>query len=170
MQLAADPELRTAAIRVAHWYHRIPSTAFWAASVLDNTLSQLRYYQRTEVLTDASFVGLVHSQIQQILTDQEKLAALGRKSDAPDAPEYALYHNEIAHINNTFLFVAPGIRIALATHDHPHVLITSDRRFTDYTQRSFDRLRMRATLLSNSAEAERTVFFQKLNRKLVGVG
>jgi len=169
--LLNDPDIRNASQEILHWYHQIPSTAFWTDSLLDNTLNQINYFLRTGVLTDQRFVKAMYDQIRLFLKDQQAAAQKGfkhldgKESKAMSA-EFNLYHNEIAHTSNTLLFVAYDTKISLTTHDHPNFLITSDPAFTNHTYDWFKRVRNRAVLLSNSGEKQRKVFFDGLAKKI----
>jgi len=114
--LLNDPAIQQAGQEILHWYHRIPSTAFWTDSLLDNTLTQINYFQRIGVLTDKPFVQAVYNQLRLLLNDQQVAAQKGgkyfdRKNPRAPSAEFNLYHNEIAHTSNTLLFVAHETRI-----------------------------------------------------------
>jgi hypothetical protein len=167
-RLVTDPETRQAADDILEWYNRMPSTAFWSESLLDNTLNQLHYFSRTGAMPGRQFAHTVLEQLRLLLDEQQTLAGLGHKH-APLPTEtpapYQLYHNEIAQTGNTFLLVAEEANICLTTHAHPHFLQSSDPAFTRHTLQWFLHLRSRAMLLSSSAEKHRKLFFDALQAK-----
>jgi hypothetical protein len=90
-------------------YNRLDSTEFWSLHILENTLGQIQYFMAENIFRDRSFPLLLMEQLSQLLTHQKSMAKSALKHrigqpPAADSGAFSLYHNEIAHTNNTFHF------------------------------------------------------------------
>lgn len=167
--LAVAPEMNLLRERILEGYNRMTSTEFWSLHLLENTLGQIRYFAEEGIFSDRSFPSLLFEQIAQLLAHQQSMAKSGRKHQRgrqlnSDAGAFSLYHNEIAHTNNTFLLAAEEASVVYSTFDNPNFLQTSDPAFVSYTQNWFDRLQKRSTSLTHGAERQRVRFFSVLEK------
>ncbi|GAB4499081.1 MAG: hypothetical protein OHK0019_35580 [Saprospiraceae bacterium] len=169
--LAANEEMNYLRTRILHCYHCWPSTEFWTLHMLDNTLSQIRYFSDQHVFRDNAFPARLLAQIGQLLEHQQKMAASGRKHlpnhpPEPDAGTFRLFHNEMAPSGNTLLVQSADRNAVYFTFDNPDFFQTSDLTFVAYAPRWFDRLQKRSTPLSGSAERQRVRFFKTLEKRM----
>jgi len=169
--LAVSEEMNYLRTRILHCYYRWPSTEFWTLHMLDNTLSQIRYFTDQHIFRDNTFPARLFAQIGQLLEHQQKMAASGRKHPPGQKPQrdagaFRLFHNEIAPTGNTFLVQSADKNAVYFTFDNPDFFQTSNLTFVAYAQKWFDRLLKRSTPLSGAAERQRVLFFKTLEKRM----
>ncbi|MBX2889502.1 MAG: hypothetical protein KF734_01120 [Saprospiraceae bacterium] len=169
--LAIDPAINHLRERILEGYHRLNSTEFWSLHLLENTLSQIQYFAEENIFRDHSFPVLLLEQISQLLGLQKSMAKnavkhhIG-KPPSKNAGAFLLFHNEIAHTNNTFLLTSREGSSVFSTFDNPNFLQTSEPAFVEYTKKWFGKLQKRSTSLTHGAERQRVRFFSKLEQRM----
>jgi hypothetical protein len=170
-ELTKDAEMNRLREQILAGYNRLNCIEFWPLHMLDNTLNQIQYFREEGVFSDQGFHVRLFEQISQLLAHQQEMAKHGQKhllkqSPGKDAGEFWLYHNEIAHTNNTFLLRSQVLSAAYFTFDNPNFVQTFDPAFVAYTQHWFDRLQKRSTSLTRGAERQRLRFFSLLEHRM----
>lgn len=169
--MTTDKEMNRLREQILDGYNRLTSIEFWPLHMLDNTIGQIHYFREERIFRDRSFSSLLFGQIAELLAHQQNMAKRAAKhlpEQVPeiDAGEFLLYHNEIAHTNNTFLLRSQEASAVYSTFDNPNFLRSTDPAFVAYTQHWFDRLQKRCTLLTHGAERQRMRFFSLLEKRL----
>lgn len=169
--MTGNKEMNRLRKQILAGYNRLPSIEFWPLHLLDNTIGQIQYFKEGKIFRDPAFAPLLFDQMSELLAHQQNMAKRAVKylpKQAPElnAGEFLLYHNEIAHTNNTFLLRSQEASAVYSTFDNPNFLSSSEPAFVAYTQQWFDRLQKRCTLLTQGAERQRVRFFSVLEKRL----
>lgn len=149
-------------------YCQLESCEFWSLNMLENTLNQIDFLAYEGGFAEKGMARLLCEQIQDLLLWQQAMAEHGRKMDQQGqaGAGLLLYHNEIAHTNNTFLLQAPNFRQAFFTFDNPNFGGSGSPLFCDYAEDWFSRLQRCSIRMSQEGEKQRFRFFEKLQARV----
>ncbi|MCC6463442.1 MAG: hypothetical protein IT260_23430 [Saprospiraceae bacterium] len=149
-------------------YTQLESYEFWPSYLLENTLSQIDYLAYQGGFADPQAPRRLYTYLNDLLLWQREMAACGRKLDTngQKMAGFTLYHNEIAHTNNTFLLQTPDFRQAFFTFDNPNFGASIDPEFCAYTQDWFNKLQHCSTRISLEGDKQRARFFDGLHHRL----
>lgn len=152
-------------------YNCLPSTEFWPASILNNSLNSIEYCKESAAFAHPSDAVLLKEQLATLVLHQKEMAKRGLKFNPDSLPDagagaFTLYHNEIAHTNITILLEWNKGRMAFATFDNPNFMHTTDVAFTQHAATWFSKLRKRSLLISKDGEKHRNRYFNLLQKQL----
>ncbi|MBK8965298.1 MAG: hypothetical protein IPM36_01205 [Lewinellaceae bacterium] len=147
-------------------YCQLESCEFWSLNMLENTLNQIDFLAYEGGFAEKGMARLLCEQIQDLLHWQQAMAEHGRKMDQQGqaGAGLLLYHNEIAHTNNTFLLQAPNFRQAFFTFDNPNFGGSGSPLFCDYAEDWFSRLQRCSIRMSQEGRNSVFVFLKNYKR------
>ncbi|MDB4539795.1 helix-turn-helix domain-containing protein, partial [Saprospiraceae bacterium] len=153
------------------YYRSLPNIELWNENVLNNTLNQIKYFVSIGLFEIPEEAILLCNKLSTIMRHVEQMAKEGKKffpGKEPEeyAPEFKLYYNEIAHTNNMLLIHTPIQSAVFSAYDNPNYIISSHQELVDYTLGWFNRVMDSSVPLSNDANKARTLFFNKLEKKI----
>ncbi|MCB0532733.1 MAG: hypothetical protein H6574_13720 [Lewinellaceae bacterium] len=149
-------------------YCDLPSCEFWTLHMLENTLNQIDFLAYEGGFAEPEMAKLLHEQLGSLISWQQQMAERGCKIDNTnrEGAKLLVYHNEIAHTNNTLLVQSATHRQAFFTFDNPNFGTSSSPVFCNYTADWFNRLQRCSIRMSREGEKQRFRFFEKLQHRL----
>lgn len=161
-------EIRDLCAELLDLYAALESCEFWPVHLLENTCNQIEFLIYEGGFASDSPPAVLYRQLLNLVDWQQAMAESGRKPDSrgrEQAP-FTLYHNEIAHTNNTFLLKTPDYRQVFFTFDNPNYGTSVDPAFCDYTENWFAKLQRSSIRISQEGEKQRLRFFSALRRRM----
>ncbi len=152
-------------------YRQIPSTQLWSLSIVDNTLTQIEYHLNSGSFEKPEDALLLCNRVLQLAEHMEQMAicgkkiAVGARADMGGA-ELELYHNEMLSTNNTIYVQSKVGRSVYTTISNPNFLRTSDDQMCNYTDEWFKNVIDKSRIISQSGEAGRRFFFDRLKKRI----
>jgi len=150
-------------------FDQMPTTEIWGNSVVKNTLNQICYYTESGVFKDIDCPLLICSQLKSVMQQLQNFAKCGIKKQANrknEETEFNLYHNEIAHTNNTVILKGKSSKSLFCTYDNPNFFFCRDEKFWDYSYDMFIKLKRRSIAISKDAEKSRMTVFNRIYRQI----
>jgi hypothetical protein len=147
----------------------MPTTEIWSSSVVKNTLSQLRYYTESGVFKNVDCPLLICNQLKSVIQQLQGFAKCGLKKQANSRNgevKFNLYHNEIAHTNNTVILKGKSSNSLFCTYDNPNFFFCRDEKFWQYSYDMFVKLRKRSIAISEDAEKSRMTVFNQIYQQI----
>ncbi len=157
--------------KVTKLYMNIPSYDVWNINIFDNTLSQIDYMVNIGAFRNLKDALTVCDKLIELISLMKYMAEKGKKGiskaniDASNIP-FELYHNEIAHTNNTVLAVSDEGRVIYTSFDNPNFLKSRDPNFGINSENWFKKLISRSSSISVNTERKRQWFFNYLEMKV----
>lgn len=164
---AEVPEL---ARTVQGLYEAIPSVEFWSPTLLDHTLSQLRYLDNSRGWQSEQHRDILWREVRELVEVGNRMAATGRKGRQGQGADFQLYRTDLMNHGVTAMVQWTGGQRVFTAIDSPNSLYTDDAVFTAHVAQWFRRLTHTAVPLAGSNESERRVFFTKVKQRLAEGG
>ena len=152
-------------------YNSVPSTGIWSDTIAQNTIQQIEYALEVDAFANPNDALLILDKLYELMVHVQRMAEYGKKFSIGHNPsehhvEYQLYHNEMFHLSNTITVRTPKDRMTFTTFSNPNFLLTTDKRFCDYTDDWLDRVIARSTSLTRQNERARMTFFNPIFKKI----
>ncbi|HWC54065.1 MAG TPA: hypothetical protein VG676_10810, partial [Chitinophagaceae bacterium] len=162
-------DLLALAGRVWSKYAAIPSTEILGNENLDSTLNQIAFAYECGVFNSKKDAMDLCDECCQLMEQIKSEAEEGLKKgiDMCDPGErFALYHNEVLIGDNSVLFKIADRRMAFITANQFSILTTTQESFCRLTEDYINNMINKSTLISTTAEKERTKFFNAMLDKI----
>ncbi|MEP7196988.1 MAG: helix-turn-helix transcriptional regulator [Saprospiraceae bacterium] len=167
----SDAEFKSLVYEIQELYSTMNSVELWNASVLDNTLNQIKYFLDSGLMIDSQESLLICDDIIK-LVDRIELAIKNQNKNSfrkstIGTGSFALYNNEIAHTNNV-IFVNSKTRDAVyCTYDNPNFMRSISTTLCEYTSNWFKRLINNATPVTGGSLKDQNQFINRLREKII---
>jgi hypothetical protein len=157
--------------KILERYRQIPSTQLWSLSIVDNTLTQIEYHVNSGSFEHPEDALLLCKKVLELAEHMERMAIFGKKIKVGATAEMGgadleLYHNEMLSTNNTIFVQSKVGRAVYTTISNPNFLKTSDDQMCNYTDEWFKNVINKSRLISNTGEAGRRFFFDRLKKRI----
>lgn len=152
-------------------YNLIPSLELWNLESMHSTINQIAYYKEAGNFKSPAELGKVLESFNKMIDHLQLQTEKGVKF-MPGASEVSykapiqFYVNELILGNNTMVINLNGKNLTMVTYSVLQYLFTRNTNFSSSVLNSFNLLRSRSTLISQSAEKERNRFFNTLRQKI----
>lgn len=147
-------------------YNQIDSQELWTASTLYSTLRQVQYYWESGLFESPEIGHAIVGDIRLLLDKIEEMASRGWKNPMDQKGKYELYVSEIELTTNCALANMAGQKAVFLGHHTFNMLETSHESYTIQTQKWFENMMGKATLISSVGEKYRYQFFQQARKKI----
>jgi hypothetical protein len=151
-------------------YSKLPSSEIWSPETINSTLRQIEFYKDSGVFKSKDTIRSLYEQLHELISHIERQAERGVKfSDSTDnrAPvSFQLFCNEVFLGHNTIYFEVQDIPNVFINHGVLNYMITRNKRFCDYTKKSFENTMKKSSLISGVNEKERFRYFKNMKDKV----
>ncbi|HEU4472232.1 MAG TPA: hypothetical protein VFR58_14165 [Flavisolibacter sp.] len=156
--------------RIAGAYARLPSTEIWNTECVNSTIAQVEYYREAGYFSSERDIQKIYDSLYRLLEHLREQAAAGAKflpgeSFSSKAENYSLFYNRVVLGDNTVLARASGRHTVYLSSDVLNYMVTTNEDFCAATFERLQTLMRRATLISQSSEKQRNIFFNILLKK-----
>lgn len=153
-------------------YINLPSTELWSQNIIDNTLNQIEYHLSSGSFQDSEDALILCEKLTELTYHMQKMAEHGKKMalnvnpEGAAGAEFALYHNEMIHTNNTIMATTTEGKVMYTTLSNPNFLKSTDRRMCKFIDDWFKTVIVKASSISKQSERNREWFFNRLRKKI----
>lgn len=157
--------------KILKHYNILPGNEIWGTDGLAIPLSQIEYYLEQDMFEEPEEALLLCEQLRALMqhvgamTKQGKKFALGTTS-TPDAPNFELYHNQLAHTNSFILVTSPQVKVSFVTMDNLHPATITDPSFHAFMDNWRARLVEQSVSISGSSSGTHTKFFNQAEKQI----
>lgn len=166
-----DPESIELSKKIDELYVTVPSIDIWNEESVNVTISQIELYRQSNLFLYNEIVLKVYSQLEDLVNHLELQAEAGKKSlygqpDAPNCASYDAYINEALLGDNTVFVKSDNRNITFINHNGLNFMSTEDKDFCSYTFKNVQNIIRKSTHISVVGEKERSMYFNKLRKKI----
>jgi hypothetical protein len=164
-------ETKAIAEDMAKTYSRIPSTEIWNTEAVNSIILQVEYYKEMGIFSSAADIKAVYDSIEETLLHLKEQAEYGVKFYPGENPSMKkqnlrFFYNRVVLGDNTILVTTDHIRTVYLNHNVLNYMITRDEKFCANTFNELDTLTRRSTMISETGEKQRNIFFNILISKI----
>jgi hypothetical protein len=167
-----DKALLALSEKIWQKYSAASSSEIISHEVLNATLRQIQFANHCGMFdSKADAVGLCDDCLQ-LMDNLQRQAALGIKrtfGESDGGGKFELYLDEVLIGDNTVLLKTNGKRTTIITHNNFNLLITTQESFCTMTENHMNTMFSKSTLMSRTAEKERSRFFNEMLEKITTV-
>ena len=162
--------LHKTGMEIIKTYNKIPSVEIWGEDTINSTIRQIEFYKDSGFFKQKDTVRVLYNQLEELISHIEKQAEVGEKfliGEKPtgDKNNYQLYFNEIFQGLNSIITETNDTQSVFLTHGVLNYMITNDKRFCEYTKKTFENTMRKSSLISSVSEKERHRYFHLLKKK-----
>lgn len=165
------PEIKALAEEMAKTYNRIPSTEIWNTEAVNSIILQIEYYKEMGVFSSSADIKAVYDSVEETLYHLKEQAELGIKFYPGENPSVKksnlrFFYNRVVLGDNTILVTTDHIKTVYINYNVLNYMITKDERFCASTFNELETLTRRSTMISETGEKQRNIFFNILITKI----
>jgi len=163
--------LHKTGLAIIKTYNKIPSVEIWGEDTINSTIRQIEFYKDSGFFKNEKTIEVLYNQLEQLIFHIEKEAECGEKflvNEKPigDKNNYQLYFNEVFQGHNSIMTETNDAQSVFINHGILNYMITHDKRFCEYTKKTFENTMRKSSLISSVSEKERVRYFHLLKKKL----
>jgi len=165
------PEIKQLGTSLLQAYNSIPSTEIWNTECVNSIIFQVESYKEAGYFADKNDVLKIYNGVEATINHLKNQAENGCKYLPDENPElkknnFKFFYNRMTLGDNTIMGVADHIKTVFLNYDVMNYMVTRDEKFCNDTYDDLQGLIRRSTLISNSGEKQRNIFFNILLSKI----
>ncbi len=152
-------------------YYAIPSTEIWNTECVNSTIFQVEYYREAGFFSSSNDIKAVYEAVSATLSHLKDQAENGSKHFPGDHPEikknnFKFFYNRATLGDNTILTIHDKGKTAFINYDVINYMHTHDEKFCNEVYDNLRSLIKRSTLISETSEKQRNIFFGIMQNKI----
>lgn len=158
------PELKKLGADILEAYYAVPSTEIWNTECVNSILFQVEYYLDAGYITNDRDARIIYEALEMLLVHIKDQAENGCKFMPGESPQtkknnFRLFYNRATLGDNTIVAVTEQLKTVFINYDVINYMNTRDEKFCSDTYADIQALMKRSTLISETSEKQRNIFF-----------
>ena len=168
---AVPAEIESLSRELARFYTQIPSTEIWNTECINSAISQIEFYKDSGVFSSAADIKLVYEALKETILHLKTQVEYGCKFLPGENPlskkeNFNFFYNRVILGDNTIFITTDGVRTAYINYDVLNYMMTRDENVCNHCQEDLHNLMRRGTVISQTSERQRNIFFGILLAKI----
>ncbi len=168
---AVSPEIAALSQELSRAYNSIPSTEIWNTECINAAILQIEFYKDSGYFATAADVKTVYESLEDTILHLKHQVEYGCKFMPGENPQtkkrnFKFFYNRVILGDNTILVVTDKMKTAFLNYDVLNYMFTRDESFCGPCYQDLQNLMKRATLISETSEKQRNIFFGILLSKI----
>jgi hypothetical protein len=152
-------------------YNKVPSTEIWNTECINSTISQIEFYKESGLFTSSKDIKTVYEALEETIIHLKNEVEYGTKFMPGENPEskksnFSFFYNRIILGDNTVMVVTDRVKTAFINYDVLNYMSTQDENFCNPCYDDLHRMMKKSTLISQTSEKQRNIFFGILLNKI----
>ena len=165
------PEVEKLSTEVVMNYCKIPSVEIWNTESINAVIAQIEFSKDSGFFNSSQDIKMVYEALSDTFNHLKSQAEYGSKFMPDENPEikkknFKFFYNRIALGDNTILVVTEKIKTVFFNYSGLNYMSTRDEVFCDACHNDLQNLMKKSTLISETGEKQRNVFFSNLMNKI----
>lgn len=165
------PEIEALSRSITKAYCHIPSTEMWNTESINSTISQIEFSKDSGHFADEQDIRIIYQALEETIHHIKVQAELGQKFIPEEnyprqVSEYRFFYNRVVLGDNTIMVITDSGKSCYINYGHLNYLQTTNPGFCKELHEDFENLIRRSTLISQTGERQRNIFFNKLLQKI----
>ena len=157
--------------KISDLYLQIPSVEIWNMDCINTTIRQIDYYRETRIFKSQEDIKTVYNCLEKLVDHIELQVECGykfpyQKPQQENKVKYGFYINDFFLGDNTTLVEIDGQKLVFISHNVINYMMTKNTEFIDYTFETLRILLKKSTLISETSEKDRQLFFERLRERI----
>ncbi|HYF33226.1 MAG TPA: helix-turn-helix domain-containing protein [Chitinophagaceae bacterium] len=152
-------------------YIEIPSVEIWNTECINSIISQVEFYRESGYFASAADIKTVYHALEETILHVRDQVAHGCKFMPGESPDnkrnnFSFFYNRIVLGTNVIITLMDNLKTCYFNYDVLNYLVTRDESFCNSCHADLQNLMKRATLVSQTGERHRNIFFGILLNKV----
>ena len=152
-------------------YNKVPSSEIWNTECINSTISQIEFYKESGLFTSSNDIKTVYEALEETIIHLKNEVEYGAKFMPGENPEskksnFQFFYNRIILGDNTIMVVTDRVKTAFINYDVLNYMSTQDENFCNPCYDDLHRMMKKSTLISQTSEKQRNIFFGILLNKI----
>lgn len=165
------PEIESLSKKLSAAYCRIPSVEIWNTECINAAIVQIDFYRECGFFSSAADIVAVYESLEETILHLRAQVEAGCKFMPGESPvhrpdNFQFFYNRVILGDNTILVVTDHVRTCYLNYDVLNYLVTRDESFCNETYEELQTLMKRSTLISQTGERQRNMFFRILLHRI----
>jgi hypothetical protein len=165
------PEIENLSREVLRNYQNVHSTEIWNIESINSTISQIEFYKDSGYFTSAADIRTVYEALEETIQHMNTQVEYGSKFMPGENPQVKknnlmFFYNRAVLGDNTILVLADQVKTVYLNYGVLNYIVTKDETFCNDTYNDLQNLKKRSTLISQTSERQRNIFFGVLLAKI----
>ncbi len=158
---------------VIHNYYKMPNTELWNINILNNTLNQIKTFLRSGLFEKPEYSLVLLDELRKLMKHVCSMAKHGKKfvlnkTEPNDhSADFVLYHNEIAHTNNTLLVLSKHMNAVFTAFDNPNFIISRNPALVEHTFNWMKSIKQHSQPVTKDARNNRLYLFDQIEKRIL---
>jgi len=166
-----SPEILSLSQELTRAYNNVPSTEIWNTECVNSALSQIEFYKDSGYFSSSADIKMVYEALEETFIHLKNQVEYGGKFMPEENREmkrnnYTFFHNRVVLGDNTILIITDNVKTVILNYDALHYITTRDEAFGNYCYSDLQKLMKRSTILSETSEKQRNIFFGIMLNKI----
>lgn len=167
----AGPETVSLCRELTREYTRTPAVEIWNSECINSAISQIEFCKGSGFFSSSAEVREVYQSLEETIQHIRAQAEAGVKyipgeEPLPGSEPYRFFFNRVILGDNTILVTAGGVKTAYLNYDVLNYMSTRDETFCKQCETDLRQLMRKSTLISQTGEKQRNIFFNILLAKI----
>ena len=165
------PEIEALSKELTRVYTQIPSIEIWNTEGINSVISQIEFYRDSGLFSSAADIKAVYRAVEETILHLKDQVEYGCKfmpgeNHRTKKLNFTLFYNRVVLGDNTILVTTDNVRTAYLNYDVLDYMVTRDETFCKQCAEDLDNLMKRSTVISQTSEKQRNIFFGILLAKI----
>ena len=152
-------------------YTLIPSTEIWNTECVNGLISQVEFFREGGLFSSAADITVVYEAAKETVLHLKRQAEYGCKFMPEENPltkkeNFNFFYNRLLLGETTILVKTDNIKTVFLNYDVLNYMTTRDETFYNKSYEALNNLMRRSTVLSQTSEKQRNIFFGILLAKI----
>jgi hypothetical protein len=165
------PQIESLSQELLREYQCVPSTEIWNTESINSAISQIEFYKDSGYFSSAADIKTVYEALEETIQHMKVQAEFGCKFMPGENPQmkktnFRFFFNRVILGDNTILVTTDSTRTAYLNYGLLNYIVTKDEAFCKDCYDDIENIKKRSTLLSQTSERQRNIFFGILLSKI----
>lgn len=166
-----SPEIVALSRELSKAYNNIPSTEIWNTECVNAAISQIEFYKDSGYFSSAADIKMVYEALEETFIHLKHQAEYGCKFMPGENPQtrknnFTFFYNRVVLGDNTIMVITDNVKTVFLNYDLLNYIKTRDENFCNYCHEDLLKLIKRSTIISETSEKQRNIFFGIMLNKI----
>lgn len=166
-----SPEIERMSRELVKGYTQLPSIEIWNTECVNSAISQIEFYRDTGLFSSGADIRAVYQALKETILHVKAQVEFGCKflpGENPQTkkPNFTVFFNRVSLADNTIMVTTDNVKTVYLNYDVLNYIVTRDETFCEQCYEDLRNLMHRATVISQTSERQRNIFFGILLAKI----
>jgi len=166
-----SPEIISLSQELTRAYNNVPSIEIWNTECVNSAISQIEFYKDSGYFSSVADIKMVYESLEETFIHLKNQVEYGGKFMPEENREmkknnFTFFYNRVVLGDNTIMIISDNVKTVILNYDALHYISTRDDAFCNYCYDDLQKLMKRSTILSETSEKQRNIFFGIMLNKI----